>query len=414
MKYESKNVGGIAKSVAAGVPWVNLPRGAGPQSPGGAWKACRSLGPNYDLISNDEWQTIAREIADNPWNWDSGILNNGQINAGHVDGLPASILSATTDDLDACNQTLNACPGGNGWHRQRRTHLLPNGGILWDFGGNVSEWVRDNIYEIYGTDQKTYLLTGAAQALFGNDTICASPSGANNQCGFGLAKINEWIGPFNRGASYLDTTTGNAGVFSAWSYDTASAGWLGFRCVFHPPNDPVLCPSTTIGSTCKVGNAGNSAQAPLYLGGFNGWKYMTTAAGCTNSTTPTCNGTPDSVTLKFSSAASYDFVYAYSDEDGLWNEGAIINEGRPVEAASFCHNLIWGGYDDWYLPAPYELILFQSYWAVLGMNSGQSYWTSKQDDTLSSFKLGQSGSPVSTSKATALPVRCVRRYNYNP
>ncbi|MGD8843214.1 MAG: hypothetical protein PVJ83_07045 [Gammaproteobacteria bacterium] len=50
-----------AVSVAEGRPWVHVRRGgiAGNPDAHGAVEACRLLGPGYELMSNNDWQSVA-------------------------------------------------------------------------------------------------------------------------------------------------------------------------------------------------------------------------------------------------------------------------------------------------------------------------------------------------------------------
>lgn len=108
---------------------------------GGTWKACRDLGANYDLISNAQLQTIARNIEMVPSNWSSGIVGTGSLNRGHSDGAPAYTRAADVDvdDNNACANTDQTC-SSTVWDSQRRRHKLSNGKVIWDFAGNAWEW----------------------------------------------------------------------------------------------------------------------------------------------------------------------------------------------------------------------------------------------------------------------------------
>ena len=131
-KYEMKNVGGVATSQASGTPWVSVTISA-------ARSACAALGPTYHLITNSERMTIARKIEATASNWSTGIVNSGEINQGHSDVGPNSALAANVDDNQACEGTSQTC-SSTVWDSQRRTHNIDNS-VLWDFSGNVLEWV---------------------------------------------------------------------------------------------------------------------------------------------------------------------------------------------------------------------------------------------------------------------------------
>ena len=176
MKYEAKNDGSNnAVSTAAGTPWVSI-------SQVNARLTCEAIGPEYHLISEPEWMTLAEQIATLPINdldSDAGL----QLATGHSDNGPASNLAAvgSADPVTTgCNlmQPLehadNAYSAGNcelrgtgaggstaadkGYYgttqqwsatgysagaanqSQLRTHALNNGEVVWDVAGNVWEW----------------------------------------------------------------------------------------------------------------------------------------------------------------------------------------------------------------------------------------------------------------------------------
>ena len=146
-KYEmKKTASNTAVSHPTSKPWTRITRGD-------AIRACQDMGEGYDLISNDEWQTIARDIESVSINWSGGKVGEGSLNQGHgfvkasqeAFRNPA-ILPASADDKEGCvgiDNTVSNCQGLT-WDPKRRTHLLSNTEIIWDMGGNVSEWVKDN------------------------------------------------------------------------------------------------------------------------------------------------------------------------------------------------------------------------------------------------------------------------------
>lgn len=230
-KYEMKNDGAdMPVSVAAGTPWTWVTKDWA------RWK-CKLIGAGFDLISNDQWQTVARNIAGTAVNWSSGVVASGALNAGHSDDSPSSSLAASTDDLNGnCLSTGQTCTSTT-WSSQRRTHQLSNGNIIWDFAGNVNEWVTNENTAAAGAD--VYLASQTdgliRQTRYGaaTGTICASP-GVSPYCGMGQGLFNASSGAIMRGGdwSYL----ASSGIFAtslgtAPSTATASKG---FRCIFIP------------------------------------------------------------------------------------------------------------------------------------------------------------------------------------
>ena len=214
MKYEAKNVSGVATSQASGTPWVSINQDQ-------AKAACESIGAH--LITNAEWMAIARDIESVKSNWTGTVLNRGNSNSSAaMDG---------TDPLSGVN---------------KRTHTLSNGQVIWDFAGNVWEWVDDTIaqgeqyinfnqnasnwYEFNATD-----LFKVAQKLpyteVGPKETYATPSSN----GLGRIYINTSNGSSANRAFLRGGAWGNgadAGVFALalGNSPTYLNAGIGFRC----------------------------------------------------------------------------------------------------------------------------------------------------------------------------------------
>jgi len=151
MKYEAKNVGGIANSTASGNPWVSL-----------TWQQaksnCEALGTDYHLITDNEWLTIAKNAENIATNWNSSVVGTGFMYLGHNDNNPANSLAADTNDSNGYYGTNDgvSSPGDNSYNNfpsndarayqgQRRTLTLSNGEVIWDLAGNVWEWVNNSM-----------------------------------------------------------------------------------------------------------------------------------------------------------------------------------------------------------------------------------------------------------------------------
>lgn len=226
-KYEMKNVGSVATSQAAGLPWLNINRN-------NSRTRCSSLGTGYRLISNAQWQTIARNIAGVGWNWSSGFVGIGSINRGHSDSNPAVALAASANDNDACVGTGQSC-SSTVWHMQRRTNRLSNGQTIWDVGGNVFEWVYEDYTDlgvspaIAGSWQDFSALTAANRLLFG-------PADANWTWYQGIGRIygGSGGGVLRGGDFNFDI---HRGIFATYlsNIPTVADDYTSFRCVYTPP-----------------------------------------------------------------------------------------------------------------------------------------------------------------------------------
>ena len=81
-KYEMKKNNNSAKAEAIsqkrGMPWTRITQGQ-------AIKACQYMGEGYDLITNEEWQTVARHIEKVTANWyGNRVASKGGLNQGYT------------------------------------------------------------------------------------------------------------------------------------------------------------------------------------------------------------------------------------------------------------------------------------------------------------------------------------------
>jgi hypothetical protein len=143
MKYEAKNNGnGGAVSQSNDPPYTSLAFSQ-------AKTKCTDLNlsgeARYDLISNQEWMTIARNAEAVDQNWTSGSSGYGQMargwSANTLNGdLWTNTSAAPSTSNCAYNSGADTCGyGGNILYR--RTLNLSNNEVIWDFSGNVWEWV---------------------------------------------------------------------------------------------------------------------------------------------------------------------------------------------------------------------------------------------------------------------------------
>ncbi len=113
---------------------------------------CKNIGAH--LITNPEWMAIANNVASVSANWcnkdGTGCGNSpgtaGKILAnGHNDSVPAKALEAGEDSQPCFGTTSDGSNVCGGKSSQKRTLQLSNGEIIWDFAGNVWQWVDAQI-----------------------------------------------------------------------------------------------------------------------------------------------------------------------------------------------------------------------------------------------------------------------------
>ena len=218
----------------------------------------------FDLISNDEWQTIARDIELVPSNWSENVVGGvstgggtdaNELNHGHADNAPFEPLIANVDDNQGCDGTGQTCTGGalGDWNIEKRTHSLSNSEVIWDLGGNVWEWVKDDYINasVYGPGSYMSQVTAVSHtnvfSLSGGTTTTArnakdqfSPLNdyislsVGNNGGLGYGWLNYSAGAVVRGGNWGFNT--NSGVFAADLGYVPGFSFLliGFRCVWRP------------------------------------------------------------------------------------------------------------------------------------------------------------------------------------
>lgn len=223
----------VADSRGTGTPWVNLDKGA-------ARVACDSLDFAYQLISNAQWQAIARSIENEPSNWSGGAVGSGSVPRGHTDESPFALLEGDSDPCEGTGNPNCADPGSGDWD-QKRTHVLGNGEIIWDFAGNAWEQVDGS--------------TGAPDGLwmeYTDSPFTSDPGWEDFREDFaplgdydgshGMGGIYGGDGNLIRGGSYDHPSPGSGGAqgledmgiysghHNAWNVEATH----GFRCAYTP------------------------------------------------------------------------------------------------------------------------------------------------------------------------------------
>jgi hypothetical protein len=233
MKFEAKNVSSIATSQAASVPWMNITQPL-------ANTACTNLGTSYFLISNPEWQTIARNIENVSSNWSGATVGTGAVTIGHSDGTP-SYAMAVSNVTNSYDGTGNTSLQNDGLGReQKRTLSLSSGQTIWDFSGNAAEWVNWTMttsLQIAPTtciQGSTELSSVSCGGLSGDDYLPSNASFISTQ---GMGKFYAGAGSGGsafRGGDWANST--NDGIFALdiFSNSVYSTSSVGFRCVYRP------------------------------------------------------------------------------------------------------------------------------------------------------------------------------------
>jgi prepilin-type N-terminal cleavage/methylation domain-containing protein len=179
MKYEAKDVGGVATSQASGTPWVSISQPSAISISAAACTGCH-------LITDAEWMTIADNVLAVPSNWSGGAVGSGYVYGGHSDTVPANFLAAATSDSDSDGYGGTGQTSGN----QHRTLTLTNGEVLWDLSGNVHEWTMGTI--VGGQQPGLSGETAYALKQYNNPGLIQSGFPANGMPGFGTAVASGW------------------------------------------------------------------------------------------------------------------------------------------------------------------------------------------------------------------------------
>jgi hypothetical protein len=213
--------------------------------------------------------------------------------------------------------------------------------------------------------------------------------------------------------------------------------------------DPCLG-SPAPGTTCAGGAIYLGSLSPGAMSGSGTDKYMTTPGGCgeipagqilgsgasaypSADFTPTCSGTDalkkfwNNGTASFSALSTLLYIQTigigYGDTNtdqyyGSTNTSYIVKIISPIDggyhaAAHYCDRLVYGGYNDWYLPNRYELNLMNTNKASIpGLNvSTAFYWSSTEYSGSGAWiQRFSDGYQNGVFKYDVNFVRCVRRY----
>lgn len=247
----------IAVSRKEGTPWTRLLYSE-------ILAECASLGSGYSLMTNQQWDLIADDIASVAGNWSNGILRSGNSddaidNNALADGWTyansANLLAAGEDSngYEGTGNSASSAYGAGG--EQNRTHTLSNGAIVWDMAGNARE-----IVDIDGLGG-TLSYTGGGASTYLNLNSAEMTSFVNSASSSNAVTLNSSIFPSNgtwthavenigrfyvssgarvgrliaRGGNF--SAANSPGIFAGdadGDAATARSSTGGFRCVFRP------------------------------------------------------------------------------------------------------------------------------------------------------------------------------------
>lgn len=216
---------------------------------------CKNIGAH--LITNPEWMTIANDVASVPANWcnkdGTGCGNtpgtSGKILAnGHNDSVPSRALAAGPDNKPCIGTTSDGSNVCGGKSSQKRTLQLSNGEIIWDFAGNVWQWIdatimrKDEPRTIIPGEGNFRWTWGEFQTVPYDASYMPSDSKLNSESGVGRIYHYNSIGDTDT-TLYTFIRAGNwrhgddSGAFTIHMQPVPGKGGIddvGFRCVANP------------------------------------------------------------------------------------------------------------------------------------------------------------------------------------
>lgn len=248
MKYEAKNVEGKVASVPNEEPWTNI-------SIGDAQAACKALGlPDqnlFDIISNQEWMSIARQTEGDDQNWmfnDDDPPLKVRMYSG-LTNVPGDTPKLVTTPGNPYSDTGKTAADEINAGREKRRTLKIGLTEIWDLAGNVREWVKwdknlavnqvpplcaslDVGSEIFGLLDEDEKVIATCDGWEKKDFLMSELTLTNALHGIGLFKVGVGDLQITRGGDAVE----NGGIYSVGREANIEAtdNLIGFRCVYRP------------------------------------------------------------------------------------------------------------------------------------------------------------------------------------
>ena len=201
-----------------------------------ARQLCANLGANYQLITDAQWVTIARNAENVSSNWadntiGSTVASGGGLKRGNVGIDDNASYNAGSDPADRSLDTNSLA-----------MFTLSNGETIWDISGNVWEWTDD----VFNTNAESALGQGVTNwyewtAISGHDNL--EPFSSSLDANYGVGRVyadvddaypSGTVHGFLRGGRWLNGARAGAFALFLDGAPSYSSNHVGFRCSYEP------------------------------------------------------------------------------------------------------------------------------------------------------------------------------------